>query len=204
VRKALGTAIALGFRFYPIVGRARRTSTPGDEANAGGAGVTSELGFHATLESGRFEMRKFSVMTAVVVALFSFSPAPAMAGFPEVQVYKSPTCGCCNKWIQHLRAHGFTVKATDVKDVSSIKRQNGIPSEMSSCHTAFVGGYVVEGHVPAGDVIRLLTERPKVSGLAVPKMPVGSPGMEGPKPVAYDVLSFDAAGKVTVFSHHEP
>jgi hypothetical protein len=155
-------------------------------------------------EQGRSEMRKFSVMAAVMAVVFAFATTPAVAGFPEVQVYKSRTCGCCNEWIKHLREHGFTVKATDVKDVDSVKRQNGIPAAMASCHTAFVGGYVVEGHVPAGDIIRLLMERPKVSGLAVPKMPVGSPGMEGPNPVPYDVMSFDASGKVTVFSHHEP
>jgi hypothetical protein len=122
---------------------------------------------------------------------------------PEVQVYKSPTCGCCEKWVDHLRAEGFTVRTKDVPDVSPIKLENGVGPELSACHTAFVGGYVVEGHVPASDIRRLLAERPAVAGLAVPGMPVGSPGMEGPNAKPYEVLSFGAQG-VRVFSKHTP
>jgi hypothetical protein len=121
----------------------------------------------------------------------------------EIRVYKSPTCGCCEKWVEHLRSAGFAVRATDVADVSPIKLENGIPPELSSCHTAFVNGYVLEGHVPASDVRRLLAEHPAVAGLAVPGMPVGSPGMEGASPEPYEVLSFGAQG-VRVFSKHTP
>ena len=127
----------------------------------------------------------------------------AAADLPEVQVYKSPTCGCCDKWIEHLRAEGFGVRATDVADVTPIKRENGLPPQLASCHTAFVGGYLVEGHVPAADVKRLLAERPDVAGLAVPGMPIGSPGMEGPRPERYRVLSFGSEG-VGVFAEHGP
>jgi hypothetical protein len=139
---------------------------------------------------------------AIGLAWLTFSAAAA-APQPEIEVYKSRACSCCEKWIDHLRAEHFTVRVHDVDDVSPIKRENGIPAEVSSCHTAFVAGYVVEGHVPASDIRRLLAERPKVAGLAVPGMPVGSPGMEGAHPVSYDVVSFGAQG-VRVFSKHTP
>jgi hypothetical protein len=141
---------------------------------------------------------------AIFTALLSFALAqPAAAELPEVHVYKTPTCGCCAKWIDHLRAEGFSVRATDVSDVTPIKTENGLPGQLASCHTAFVGGYLVEGHVPAADVKRLLEERPDVAGLAVPDMPIGSPGMEGPNPERYQVLSFGAKG-VEVYAEHGP
>lgn len=123
---------------------------------------------------------------------------------PTMTVYKSPTCGCCSKWIQHMRDEGFEVKSTDVPDVNPIKKQNGVPSDGWSCHTALVSGYVLEGHVPASAVKKLLTEKPKVVGLAVPGMPVGSPGMEVPSGQVepYNVVSFDKAGKMTAYEKH--
>ena len=128
------------------------------------------------------------------------------ARLPIVEVFKSPTCGCCSKWIGHMRQHGFTVTSTDLADVSVIKKQHQVPGAVSSCHTALVDGYVVEGHVPATDVLRLLKTRPAVAGIAVPKMPIGSPGMEveGTKPEPYDVVSFDKQGNTKVFSSHRP
>jgi hypothetical protein len=141
--------------------------------------------------------------SAVVLAFgIAFGP-PAAADPVRVQVYKSPTCGCCNKWIDHLESNGFSVHATDVPDLAPIKAENGVPRRLASCHTAIVDGYLVEGHVPAADVRRLLRDRPKVSGLAVPGMPIGSPGMEGPNPERYQVLSFGPEG-VSVFSTHGP
>jgi hypothetical protein len=122
----------------------------------------------------------------------------------EVTIYKSPSCGCCSKWVRHMEEHGFSVEAHDVPDVAPIKIANAVPKHLASCHTAFVGGYIVEGHVPASDVARLLAERPPVAGLAVPGMPIGSPGMEGPDPEAYRVLSFDAEGRIRIFSSHRP
>lgn len=119
-----------------------------------------------------------------------------------VTVYKSPTCGCCNAWVDHMREAGFTVNAIDTNDVDSIKRQHGVTRDLGSCHTALVGGYVLEGHVPASDVKRLLAERPKVTGLAVPGMPMGSPGMEGMYRDKYDVVAFDAGGGRSVFASY--
>ena len=143
---------------------------------------------------------------ATLLAFFSLSFAiiPAGAQAPVVEVYKSPTCGCCVKWVAHLQQHGLTVRTTDVPDPSVIKMKVGVPGRLSSCHTALVDGYVVEGHVPAVDVLRLLKERPRVTGLAVPGMPEGSPGMEGPNPDAYDVFAFDPNGNVTMFASHGP
>ena len=125
---------------------------------------------------------------------------------PTIQVYKTPTCGCCTKWIDSLRAAGFKVEATDMPDLTTLKAMNGIPTNLSSCHTAIVSGYVVEGHVPAADLKRLLKEKPAVAGLSVPGMPLGSPGMEHPDPTrheAYDVLAFGPDG-VSVFASHGP
>ena len=121
---------------------------------------------------------------------------------PAVTVYKSPTCGCCTSWVDHLRASGFPVDVQDVDDLQAVKAEHGIPAALQSCHTAVVDGYVVEGHVPAGDVKRLLAEAPDAAGLAVPGMPVGSPGMEqGDTVQPYDVLLL-GDGASSVFAHH--
>ena len=123
---------------------------------------------------------------------------------PAVQVYKDPTCGCCALWVEHLRKAGFTAMVTDVEDMTALKTKHGVPPRARSCHTAVTGDYVIEGHVPAADVQRLLKERPAVVGIGVPGMPIGSPGMEvaGVKPQPYDVLAFDKAGQTTVFASH--
>ena len=123
---------------------------------------------------------------------------------PAVQVYKDPTCGCCSLWVEHLRKAGFTPTVTDVGDMTAIKTKYGVPVQARSCHTALVGGYVVEGHVPSADVQRLLKERPAIVGIGVAGMPIGSPGMEvaGMKPQPYDVLAFNKAGETQVFASH--
>lgn len=121
----------------------------------------------------------------------------------EITVYKSRTCGCCNAWIEHMEANGFRVTPVNVDatgDLMQLKARHGITANLASCHTGLVGGYVIEGHVPADLVHRLLAESPPVKGLAVPGMPVGSPGMEGPRKEDYDVLSFDAQGNTEVYA----
>lgn len=117
--------------------------------------------------------------------------AHATEALPEIAVMKDPTCGCCEKWVTHLREEGFTVTVTD-GPATPLKVRLGVPRELSSCHTAQIGGYVVEGHVPAGAIKRLLSEKPQGIGLAVPGMPTGSPGMEvgGTEPATYDVVLF--------------
>jgi len=156
-------------------------------------------------------VKKLALALAALLALTTLpaaADAPAAeeveAALPSVHVYKTPTCGCCNKWVDHLRANGFDVRTTELPNLAEVKMMNGVPRALSSCHTAIVGPYVIEGHVPANDVIRLLREQPAVTGLAVPRMPIGSPGMEGPNPERYDVLAFGADSGVTTFASHGP
>ena len=118
-----------------------------------------------------------------------------------IKVYKTPQCGCCKGWVQHLRDNGFQVETMDMPDLSMIKQKYGVKRELQACHTAIVNGYVVEGHVPADVILRMLKEHPAIAGLAVPGMPSGSPGMEGGSKQAYDVLTFDKAGHTKVYAH---
>lgn len=128
---------------------------------------------------------------------------PALAADPvSVTVYKSPTCGCCEEWIKHMRANGFRVDARDVPDTDVIKRRFGVPDELVSCHTAMIDGYVIEGHVPAATIRRLLRERPAVAGLAVPGMPASAPGMDSTTKEPYDVLAFKRDGRSSVYERH--
>ncbi len=128
----------------------------------------------------------------------------AQKAAPTMEVFKSPTCGCCSKWVEHVQEGGFTVKVTDVSDqaLDVLKEKHGIPRTAQSCHTGLIDGYVIEGHVPVAEVHRLLKERPPVAGIAVGGMPIGSPGMEvpGQRPQTYNVITFDKQGGVTVFS----
>lgn len=121
-----------------------------------------------------------------------------------MEVFKSPTCGCCAKWVDHVREGGFTVKVTELGDeaLSALKEKHGIPRTAQSCHTGIVNGYVIEGHVPVTEVHRLLKEKPVVAGIAVGGMPTGSPGMEvaGQKPQTYNVVTFDKNGGLKVYS----
>lgn len=122
--------------------------------------------------------------------------APAVT----ITVYKTPTCGCCGKWVEHLKQAGFEVRSVDLDDLTEIEQASGVPIRLRTCHTAVVEGYVVEGHVPADVIERLLKERPAAAGIAVPGMPIGSPGMEGSPKQSYDVLLFRKDGSTTVFA----
>lgn len=129
--------------------------------------------------------------------------ASAPPGPGDIVVYKSPTCGCCDGWIDHVRAAGFRVVPRDMDDVGAVKRRLGVLPTLASCHTAVIAGYVVEGHVPADAIVRLLEERPPIVGIAVAGMPAGSPGMEAAQPhVSYDVMAFDAKGRTWVFARY--
>jgi hypothetical protein len=123
---------------------------------------------------------------------------------PEVVMYKPPTCDCCTGWAEHLRKAGFTVVIHKRDDMDAIKSNHGVTQKLASCHTAIVDGYVIEGHVPAADVQRLLTERPDIVGLTAPGMPMKSPGMQKPgqAPKNYDVLAFEADGTSHIFTHY--
>jgi hypothetical protein len=134
------------------------------------------------------------VTVAVVIAQ---SPTP-------VEVVRNPGCGCCLKWVSLLEKAGFKATVTESSEIEALKNSKGVPKAVRSCHTATVGGYVIEGHVPVADVKRLLATRPKVVGLAVAGMPAGSPGMETAdgRTEPFDVIAFDKAGKTTVFASH--
>jgi len=130
------------------------------------------------------------------------SPVTAGEKKPVITVYKDAGCGCCKSWVAHLIKHGYRVDAKDTPDMTEVKRALGVPDALTACHTAVVNGYLIEGHVPAADIARLLKEKPKVAGLAVPGMPMGSPGMDGPRAQHYQVLSFDKAGKTKIFASY--
>jgi hypothetical protein len=130
------------------------------------------------------------------------TPAIAVDDTNRLVVYKSPTCGCCRSWVEHMQRAGFTVVVHDTDDVQPVKDESRVPVALRSCHTAIVGRYVIEGHVPAADVRRLLRERPAVAGLAVPGMPAGSPGMEGGVSEPYDVMTFGGSSPQRVFARH--
>ncbi len=150
----------------------------------------------------KFTRRHHIVMaSALLLALVLMSLiSPSQA--EEIEVYKSPTCGCCSKWVDHLEDAGFDVKAYNHGNMSDVKNQLGITPSQQSCHTATINGYVIEGHVPANDIKRLLTEKPDIHGLTVPGMPMGSPGMEGHRKDKYDVLAIDKQGKTSVYSRY--
>jgi hypothetical protein len=118
---------------------------------------------------------------------------------PAIAVYKYPACECCVRWIKHLSANGFVTTVRDTPDMDSVKRTMGVPDALQSCHTAVVGRYIVEGHVPADAIKKLLAEKPAVMGLAVPGMPMGSPGMEGSSKQPYNVIAFERDGKTRVY-----
>jgi len=150
----------------------------------------------------------------VCAALFAITtatlPAFGQTGAkPVVEVWKSPTCGCCKDWVNHMESNGFSVKIHDVSEGAKTAMRNklGLAEKFGSCHTALVGGYVVEGHVPAADIARLLKDRPRGVGLAVPGMPVGSPGMDGPEYKGhkdpYQVLLVQRDGNASVYQSYK-
>ena len=145
--------------------------------------------------------RSFLLAASAVLAVGMMPSARAQQTLPLVTVYKSPACGCCGEWVKHMRASGFRVETREVADVGPIRRKYGVPDALLSCHTAIVGGYAIEGHVPAADIKRLLREKIKATGLAVPGMVDGSPGMEQGRPKPYATFAFDERGS-RVFAQH--
>lgn len=137
------------------------------------------------------------------VLLLPVQIAQAAAKPPAIAVYRDPSCRCCGGWIDHLTAQGFQAQNIETADMESLKQQYGVPDELASCHTAIVNGYVLEGHVPAADIQRLITEQPDVVRIAVPGMPVGTPGMEsGERRDSFTVFSFDQQGNQAVFNQY--
>lgn len=138
------------------------------------------------------------ILLGLISSTFAFT---ALAANPIT--YKSPTCGCCNEWVEHMNDHGFTIETVDTQDLNRIKKQYGIDHQLASCHTTIIDDYVFEGHIPADDIKRFLKEKPQLTGLAVPGMPIGSPGMEyGDRKDPYQVIGFSETGMPTIYSSH--
>jgi len=160
----------------------------------------------ASFLNDQSHLRAFGVgMVLALLGLggYYYFGAGASASLPTVTVYKSPSCNCCQKWVAHMKEKGFEVNIESRFNVTPVKKKAGLPSSLAACHTAVVGEYVVEGHVPAQEVKRLLRETPDVRGLSVPGMPVGSPGMErGSRVEPYEVVTFTPAGDTTVFARY--
>jgi len=156
-------------------------------------------------------MKKLLALTVILLGI-STNPVIAEPAKPateqsqplEITVYRSPSCGCCSKWLTHLKQNQFTVNDVVIDDVATIKQKYGVPAKLASCHTAIVNGYVIEGHVPASDIKELINSKAKVVGLSVPGMTTGTPGMEmGNRKDPYDVVSFDKTGQTKVFKHYQ-
>jgi hypothetical protein len=138
-----------------------------------------------------------SALTLVLVAAL----APSAQVATPITVYKTPTCGCCGKWVEHMRANGFNPTVNDLPNLTAVKQTTGVPANLQSCHTSVIQGYAIEGHVPADVVRQLLKEKPQVAGIAVPGMPLGSPGMEqGPQKDKYNVVAFGKDGSQKVYA----
>jgi hypothetical protein len=148
--------------------------------------------------------RRQWMLGAAAFALAGIAGRAVAAAAPEMVVYKSPTCGCCKDWVKHLQANGLAVKTVDVADLAAVRARFSVPDRLAACHTAVIGGYVVEGHVPAAAVKRLLAEKPGAIGISVPGMPIGSPGMEGANPEPFGVVVFDERGRSKVFESYRP
>jgi len=149
-------------------------------------------------------MKRISIFFSTILLAFSMaSQGEETVSNKEITVYRSPTCGCCGKWIEHVAQNRFIIKDIISNDMSAIKKKYGVPANLASCHTAIVDGYVVEGHVPAADIEKMLETKPNIVGISAPGMPMGSPGMEmGGRADDFDVVSFDKAGHVEVFAKH--
>ncbi len=148
----------------------------------------------------RLPLLILGLAVGLAAAAFALRSPSEAVDKPLVTVYKSPTCGCCSKWVDHLEANGYAVETQDMNNVMPMKQRLGLPAQLASCHTAVVGGYVVEGHVPSDVIDKLLEEKPEIVGIAVPGMPIGSPGMEGPNPESYDILAFTKDGNQSVYA----
>lgn len=162
-------------------------------------------------------MRRFNGLCVMAVLLLpgcsdtdaghadsSVVPASGAVAIAEtgdtITVWKDANCGCCKNWVEHMRKHGFTVIAHDTPDLTPVKQTRGVGADLASCHTALIAGYTIEGHVPADVVRKMLAEKPAITGLAVPGMPMGSPGMEGGTPDKYDVIAFKTDGSRSVYA----
>ncbi|MDJ0600646.1 MAG: DUF411 domain-containing protein [Crocosphaera sp.] len=169
---------------------------------AGVAIVTVAGGIYLTNQNNAESVSNTNNNT--VLASVWNNPTESYSGNKNITVYRSPSCGCCGIWIEHMKKHGFQITDIKTDDIEAIKQQHNLPQNLASCHTAIIDGYVMEGHIPADDIKRFLTQKPDFQGLAVPRMPLGTPGMEaGDRKQPFDVLAFNNSEDVEVFKHYE-
>jgi hypothetical protein len=160
-----------------------------------------QTGISSTLRKWRHGKALAGVAAGILVtAIVMIMAGQSTANAADVVVYKSPTCGCCTAWVEHLEENGLSVEVHNRRDMNPVKDMVSVPTRLRSCHTAVAGDYVIEGHVPADLISKALREKPKVKGLAVPGMPMGSPGMEGPRKDDYAVLTFTGDGQTSVYA----
>ncbi len=166
--------------------------------------LTSTQGVNKTVSNNNSAVANENLASATLVSVWDKETEPDYSGITEMTVYRSPSCGCCGVWIEHAKQHGFQIKDIKTEEIEALKQKHNIPPELSSCHTTIIDGYVMEGHIPADDIKRFLSEKPDLAGLAVPGMPIGTPGMEARDlKQPFQVLAFNDKGEVEVFKEYQ-
>ncbi|MBE9182964.1 DUF411 domain-containing protein [Oculatella sp. LEGE 06141] len=161
------------------------------------------MNFNIFSSQVRQRIQRWVICLVAIATITLLTPTTSAAADAAITVYRDPSCSCCGGWIDHLASQGFQASNVPTSDMDNLKQQYGVPDEMTSCHTAIIDGYVIEGHVPVDDIKRLLAEQPDVVGIAVPGMPVGTPGMEsGDSRDSFTVFSFDQQGHTDVFNQY--
>ena len=171
----------------------------------GGIYLTSTQGVNKTFSNNNSAVANENLASATLVSVWDEETEPDYLGTTEMTVYRSPSCGCCGVWVEHAQKHGFKIKDLKTEDMEAIKQQYNVPAGLASCHTAIINGYIMEGHIPADDIKRFLAEKPDdLVGLAVPGMPIGTPGMEARDiKQPFQVLAFNDKGEVEVFKEYQ-
>ena len=172
-----------------------------------GAGIylTSTQGVNKTVSNDNSAVANKNLASATLVSVWDKETEPDYLGTTEMTVYRSPSCGCCGVWVEHAQKHGFKIKDIKTEEMEAIKQKHNVPAELASCHTTIIDGYIMEGHIPADDIKRFLAEKPDdLVGLAVPGMPIGTPGMEARDiKQPFQVLAFNDKGEVEVFKEYQ-
>lgn len=172
-------------------------------ALVGIAVVTIAGGVYLTSSSNNAQIVSNASENTILASVWD-NPTESYSGNKNITVYRSPSCGCCGVWIEHMKKHGFQVTDIKTDDMEAIKQQHNLPLNLASCHTAIIDGYIMEGHIPADDIKRFLKQKPNFKGLTVPAMPLGTPGMEaGNRKQPFDVMAFNSNGTVEVFKHYK-
>ena len=171
---------------------------------AGTIYLTSASGNNKTVTNNNSAIANETSSQATLVSVWDKETEPNYSGITEMTVYRSPSCGCCGVWVEHAKKHGFQIKDIKTEEMEALKQKYKIPTELASCHTTIIDGYVMEGHIPVDDIKRFLSEKPQMAGLAVPGMPRGTPGMEARDiKQPFQVLAFNHKGEIEVFKEYQ-